>query len=177
MKKTTLKSIQFPGYFRIKEDIKARFVATIEYELYDPSSLEIKLLFLGDDEERRMASNYLQNLKFNYVWLHSDDSFTPSIEILGIHGLETSNVRANINALAIQAGLLKETLTQAVKYIVKIELIPGGVLQKAGIRELSYTGSINFRSIVDGKVPITSELGKLEAEESTQYRGQLLPVF
>ena len=165
MEKTTLKSIQFPGYFRIKEDIKARFAATIEYELYDPSSLEIKLLFLGDDRERRMASNYLQNLKVNYVWLNSDHSFTPSIEILGIHGVETSNVRAHINALEIQAGLLKETLTQEIKYIVKVELIPSGILQKAGIRELSYTGSINFRSILDGKVPIASELGKLEAED------------
>lgn len=165
MIKTTSKNIRFPGHFRINEDIKARFVATIEYELYDPSSLEIELLFLGDEEEKRIASNYLQNLEFNCVWLHSDDSFTPSVEILGIHGVETSTLGAHINALAIQSGLSEEILAQQVKYIVKVELIPSGILQKVGIRELSYTGSISFRSIVDGKVPITSELGKLEAEE------------
>lgn len=169
MDRNTSKLIQFPGYFELGEERKARFVSRIEYELHDPSILKIDFLLLGDENDQKKASSYLQNLKYNYVWLYSEDDHVPSVEVFGIHRITTGRSEASIGATAIQVGLSNKLLEHDAKYIVKVELMPSGILGKAGIRELSYTGDISFRSIVDGVVEVSSQLGTLQAEEQFDH--------
>jgi hypothetical protein len=165
MNTDTIKRFQFQGHLGSEKGKSPRIVSTIEYQLYDPSSLKIDLLFLGDKNEQEAASSYLRNLRYNHVWLYSDDDQVPSVEVLGIHRTEEGGAHFLIGAVAVQIGLTKKPLDQDTIYYVQAELTPSGILGKPGSRELSYTGDIRFKPIVDGVVKISTSFGSLQAEE------------
>jgi hypothetical protein len=165
MNRDTTKRIQFQGHLGTEEGKSPRIVSTIEYQLYDPSSLKIDLLFLGDKNEQQAASSYLRNLRYNHVWLYSDDDHVPPVEVLGIHRTEEGGTHFSIGAVAVQVGLTKKPLDQDTTYYIKAELTPSGILGKPGSRELSYTGNIRFKPIVEGVIKISTSFSPLQAEE------------
>ena len=165
MNTDTTKRFQFQGHLGSEKAKSPRIVSTIEYQLYDPSSLKIDLLFLGDKNEQEAASSYLRNLRYNHVWLYSDDDQVPSVEVLGIHRTEEGGTHFSIGAVAVQVGLIKKPLAQDTTYYVMAELTPSGILRKPGSRELSYTGNITFKPIVEGEIKVSTIFGVLQAVE------------
>jgi len=162
MNRDTTYKLQFRGRLQMSGDNSCPVVATMEFETYDPSSLEVNVLFIGDEKENRVASHYLQYSPYNYIWLQSDEGNIPAVEVLGIHRLEISGLRASIGATAVQIGLSKEPIEQDTIFHIKIELTPSGILVQPGIRELVYTGETRFRPIVEGRIEVPTTLGVLE---------------
>jgi len=165
MNTSSTKRIQFQGHLGLEQGKAPQIVTTIEYEWHDPSSLKIELLLIGNEDEQEAASSFLRNRRYNHIWLYSDDDQVPSVEVLGIHRITESGPHISIGAGAVQVGLTKEPLPQDMKYYIKVELIPSGILSKAGIRKLRYTGDISFEPIVEGEIEVSSRFGILQAEE------------
>jgi hypothetical protein len=165
MNRDTTKRFQFQGHLGTEKAKSPRIVSTIEYQLYDPSTLKIDLLFLGDKNEQQAASSYLRSLRYNHVWLYSDDEQVPSVEVLGIHRTGEAGPHFSIGALAVHVGLTKKPLDQDTTYYIKAELTPSGILAKPGSRELSFTGDLRFTPIVEGEIKVPTTFGILQAEE------------
>lgn len=165
MRQSSLEIIKFPGYFQHENSEEYHFICTIEYDYCKLSHLKIEIFLIGDEIEQRKAGNYLLSLKTNNIWIHSEDKYAPPVEILGIYGVKTQGSSITIEACAIQIGLTKTRLTQDTRYRIKVELTPSGILRKTGIRELKYTGEINFHPIDDGVAQVDSSVGTLNIEE------------
>lgn len=173
MKQGTRRRLQFRGHLETGDGTLPPVVSTIEYELYDPTSLSIDLLLLGEESERRAAILYLEHLPYNYLWLHSDELGVPSVEVLGIHGFTYDLTHASIDATGVQVGMTTEPQARETKWHIKAELTPSGILVVPGIRQLSYTGDVSFNPITEGVIEISTSLDTLEiGERYAHYKSE-----
>jgi hypothetical protein len=169
MYRNTNIQIKFPGYLDFGEGKVFHIAATIEYERFDPSSLDIDILLLGDQDKQMAAAQYMRNYPYNYLWLHSDDEMIPSVEIIGMNRLTVGARQVSISARAVQIGLTQKPLLDDQQYLIKIELIPSGILVKPRSKELSFTGEISFNPIVEGEIKVSSKIGPLDVAESFEH--------
>ena len=169
MYRNTNIQIKFPGYLDFGEGKVFHIAVTIEYERFDPSSLDIDILLLGDQDKQMAAARYMRHYPYNYLWLHSDDELISSVEILGISRLTVGARRVSISARAVQVGLIKKPLLDDQQYLIKIELIPSGILVKPRSEEHSFTGEISFNPIVEGEIKVSSKIGPLDVAESFEH--------
>lgn len=164
----TTRRIQFRSHFQVGSGTQipsgtiVPLVATIDYDLYDPTTLAIDLLLLGNDEEQRSVITSLQRPFHSELWLHSDETGTPSVEVLGIHSLSGGGTHVELGAFEIQVGINDEPQKTETTWIVKVELTPSGILIIPGSRHLSYTGDISFEPIEPGEVEVHTDLGTLQ---------------
>jgi len=165
MEPNNKKQFRFQGHLKIGEGKQAQFVCIIEYQLHDPTSLNIDLHLLGTEEEQRPAYIYLNGLPFNHLFLFSNERLEDSVEVLGIHRLSIAGPHVTISAAAVLIGINKKSLEDDSKWYFQAELVPSGILIKPGIREHSYTGNISFRPLKEGKIEISTSLGIVEAGE------------
>src|SRR5688500_6919855 len=136
MDKGTTYRLQFKGHLRIDNRPHCPIVSTIEFDSHDPTTLNVDLLLIGDENENRAASISLSHPLHNYLWLHSSEEGKPSVEVLGIRGLTMGGAHATIRATAVQIGISDEPLNKDTTYLIRAELTPSGILVTPGIREV-----------------------------------------
>src|SRR5438046_807899 len=113
-------------------------VSTLVYKLHDPTSLDIELLLLGDEQARRAALVYLTRPPYyDQIWLHSDEQRFPSVEVLGIHRVSNREYRVSFGASEVKIGLDHEASEQETIWFFKAELTPSGILETVGTKQLS----------------------------------------
>src|SRR5437868_299439 len=84
-------------------------VSTFVYKLHDPTSLDIEVLLLGDEEVRKAALIYLTRPPYyDRIWLHSDEPRFSSMEVLGIHRVSNREYRVSYGASEVRIGLNHE---------------------------------------------------------------------
>jgi len=147
----------------------ARFAATIAYLKYDPTTLDVDILWLGDENHNRAASARLFPSPLGVVALPADDPFPQKLELLDVEGVSTGTNHSTVTAGGLRVGLSDASLGRDVRYIVTAELQPSGILTLPKIRESSYTGEVRNREIVTGKAEVTTEFGTLEACERYEH--------
>jgi hypothetical protein len=162
----TERRIQFRGHVDNGEGKHFPLVSTIQYKLHDPTTLTIEVLLLGDEEERTAALSYLTPRPFyDSLWLHSDEERLASVQVLGIHHVQSGEFRVSFGASEVQIGLTDKPSEQDTTWFVKAELTPSGILQAVGIRHFSFTGDISFEPLESSKIEVSTDLGTLEASE------------
>lgn len=155
--------MQFRGHLGTRGEAAPQIVSTIEFDRHDPTTLNIDLLLLGGEEERRAAILYLRHLHQNYVWLSSDEAGAPSVEVLGIQGISHRETQASINGAAVQVGITTEPQGREAVWHVRVELTPSGILIVPGTHDISEEGVIGaFRPFMEGVVEVSTSLGKLQ---------------
>jgi hypothetical protein len=177
MNRDTVYSLQFRGTLQINENNSCPIVATIEFELHDPTSQKIDLHLIGSQKENQFASSYLRNfLRRDYLLLKNEEVLSHPVEVLGIRGYEVAGLHASIVADRIQIGLSKNLpITQNAGFFMKAELTPSGILVQPKTRELSYTGDTRISPIVQCKIEVPSSFGTFEVARryahyhSTEY--------
>jgi hypothetical protein len=173
----TVYSLQFRGTLQINENSSCPIVATIEFELHDPTSQKIDLHLIGSQKENQFASSYLRNfLRRDRLLLKNEEVLSQSVEVCGIRGYEVAGLHASIVADLIQIGLSKELpITPNADFFMKAELTPSGILVQPKTKELFYTGDTRVSPIVAGKIEVPSKFGILEVAQryahyhSTEY--------
>jgi hypothetical protein len=174
MSKTT-RRIQYRSHFEVGTGTQVPsgtvvpLIATVEYERHDPTTLEIELLLLGDEQEQGAALVSLQHPFDSELWLHSDEPGYPSVEVLGIYRISGGGAHVSVGAFEVRVGITEETQESETTWVVKAELIPSGILQVPGIRKLRHTGDVNFEPIQPGSIEVSTGLGALEAGERYAY--------
>ena len=165
----TKKRLTFPGHFDWDaNETTDSFVCTIEYELFDPTSLDVRLMLLGDEERVRQSYNKLISLKYNHLRLHSNRRGIPSVEVLGIRGVGGKLWEAEINASAVEMGIVDASLKNGCECWALAQLMPSGILSDQSMREFLPTGEIKKSGGWEGSVEVTTPLGTLCAEEITR---------
>ena len=144
---------------------KAQFAASIRFSQYDPTTLDVDILWLGDDSSARMGSAVLFPSPGGSVSLRPEDPAYPIVEIFGIWEVSTGGKRSSVRANGIRVGIDRTRIDRDTRYIVKAELRPSGILGLPKIREASFTGEIKNREILTGKAEVRTDLGVLEACE------------
>jgi hypothetical protein len=173
----TVYSLQFRGTLQINENSSCPIVATIEFELHDPTSQKIDLHLIGSQKENQFASSYLRNfLRRDRLLLKNEEVLSQSVEVCGIRGYEVAGLHASIVADLIQIGLSKELpITPNADFFMKAELTPSGILVQPKTKELFYTGDTRVSPIVAGKIEVPRKFGILEVAQryahyhSTEY--------
>jgi len=161
----TLKRIQFQGAMHTDADKTAQVLFTAEYELYDPSRLDMQLAFLGDTTQQGCAESQLSNLKYDHLIVKPSDEFFLPAEAFGLKELSWSRDRAAAVLEQLQYGIVDTKAKDSRTYYVTIELQPSGILSSDGIIEMSYKGSIKVEHSIAGAVNINGPLGNLTVEE------------
>ncbi len=141
-------------------------VSTLVYKLHDPTSLDIEVLLLGNEDERRAALIYLSRPPYyNQIWLHSNEPRFSSVEVLGIHRVSNREYRVSYGASEVQIGLDHGAREHETIWFFKAELTPSGILEAVGTKQFSYTGDIKVEPLESSKVEVSSVFGTLEASE------------
>lgn len=122
-------------------------VSTVFYKLHDPTSLEVEVLLLGDEELRKAALIYLTQPPYDKIWLQSDEPRFSSVEVLGIHQISNREYRVSFGASEVRIGLQHEVRDQETTWILKGELTPSGILEEVGIKHYSHSGDIKFEPL------------------------------
>src|SRR6185295_17767525 len=123
----TEQRMQFLSHVDNGETTTFPLVTTLVYRLHDPTSLDIEVLLLGDQEVRRAALIYLTRPPYyDSLWLHSDEPRFPSIRILGIHRVTNREYRVSFGASEIQMGLNHGFAEHETIWFLKAELVPSG---------------------------------------------------
>jgi hypothetical protein len=170
MDKTT-RRIQFRSHFEVGTGTQVPpgtvvpLIASIEYERYDPTTLDIELFLLGDEKEQGAATVSLQRPFHDELWLRSDEPGATSVEVLGIHRISGRGANVSVGAFEVQVGIGEESRPHETTWIVKAELTPSGILIVPGSRTLSYTGDITFEPIKPGTIEVPTGLGTLEVSQ------------
>lgn len=158
----TERGIRFHGGLGVAPAI-AQFAASITYSRYDPTTLDVDILWLGGDSSTRMGSAMLLPSAGGVVVLQPEDHAHPTVELLGVWQVSTEGNRSTVAANGMRVGLGRAALGRDARYIVKAELRPSGILSLPRIREMSFTGEIKNRDVITGKAEVETDLGTLEA--------------
>jgi hypothetical protein len=169
MDSETRRRITFPGHFDWDTDEASSFVCTIEYAKYDPTSLSVRLLLLGDEDRLVHSRRGLENWAFNYLHLHSDRPEMPSVDILGIRGPRLGFWEAEIDAGAVEIGITDTPLATGTTCWSVVQLTPSGILSPWRTQTCLPTGEIQRSGGLGGAVQIATPLGTLSAEEQSAY--------
>ncbi|HYR76170.1 MAG TPA: hypothetical protein VEM96_10040 [Pyrinomonadaceae bacterium] len=162
MNRDTIYSLQFRGHLQMTEDKSSPIVATVEFEIHNPTSLKIEILLIGTEKENRVASSYLRNFPYNHLRLQNEEFASQSVDVWGIQGYEVTGLRASIAASLVQIGISKEPIAEDTIFYAKAELTPSGILVQPKINELFYTGESRVTPIVKGRIEVPSRFGVLE---------------
>jgi hypothetical protein len=162
----TEQRMQFLSHVDNGEGKHFPLVSTLVYKLHDPTTLDIDLLLLGDEAERRDALIYLTRPPFyDQIWLHSDEPKFSSVEVQGIHHVSNHEYRVSFGASEVQIGLNHNPSEHETTWFVKAELTPSGILEAVGIKHFSFTGDITLERLETSKVEVATPFGTLEASE------------
>lgn len=120
--KETLKRIQFQGHLDTDAEKTAPVLVTAEYEVHDPSHLDVELAFLGNAIQQRYAAKQLDNLKYDYILVRPvEHPFLP-LEVFGLRGLTLSRDKASTHPEHLQYGILDTPSKGPCEYYVSIQL-------------------------------------------------------
>ena len=136
----TLKRVQFQGTMNTDDESAAPALFTVEYELYDPSHLDMKMAFLGDAGQQRSATSQLHNLKWDHLTIHPFDTFFSPVEAFGLRNLSWSLDSASATPEELQYGIVDTAIDDMQIYYISVQLQPSGILSGGGMTEMSYTG-------------------------------------
>src|SRR5437588_8474221 len=173
----TAKRFQFRSHFtvgtgtQIPVGTTVPLVATIEYERYDPTTLSVDLLLLGNDDKEHGAVYVSMTRPFHFeLSLSSDEAGAPPAKLRGVHKISGGgSSHVSIVAREAQVGITETPQDEERDLIVKVELTPSGILQTPGIRQLNYTGEISIERIKPGTIEVVTKLGTLEVGERYDY--------
>ncbi|MBB3759565.1 hypothetical protein [Xanthomonas arboricola] len=163
--------VYIQGQFALQPDkpIPLRVAVSIRYEMHDPESLEVEVLFLGGEEERAEAYRATQAIDINLVKLHPINEGEDCINLLGLTQWRSSFTRMTLEPSAIEIGIDRDAVTQPVNVSFIVGLQPSGILTGHGSAELHYNGNISMRHRDDGQILVQTALGPIEAVEAYDY--------
>ena len=128
-----LRRIQFQGSLRTAGDKAAPVWMTAEYEEYDPSHIDIRLNFLGDDSQQKEAAGQLRNLHYDYLSIEPSDGFFGKIEAFGLRKLSWSTDTASTRPELVQYGIEYTPAKEIGEYHFSVQLRPSNILGAGGI--------------------------------------------
>jgi len=141
-------------------------VSTVFYKLHDPTSLEVDVLLLGDEDLRKAALIHLTRPPYyDQICLESDEPRFSSVDVLGIRQISNREYRISFSASEVQIGLNHNVSDQETTWFLKGELTPSGILGEVGIKHYSYTGDIKFERLESSKVDLSTSFGLVEVGE------------
>lgn len=171
---TEEKTVSFQGELNISDLRTVQCAVTIRYDQWNPLTLAVDLLWLGDNEAKRHGGATLRHLRENHLWLNSLDGYHLPVELLGITGISfqsygTSIHSSQINVSAVQIGITKTQLSKNTRFNVIARLQPSGILCLPTIHNQMFTGEVILEQIETGAVELVVKGGKLEARETYEY--------
>lgn len=169
MEESAYRVIRFQGELFPQQSPSFRCAVSIRFHRWDPTSLEVELLWLGNDDERKACAGALMYLPQNHLMVHSLDKNHPSVELLGISGLTTNEREATVRASAIEVGIEQPLATEESSCTVIVRLQPSGILSGVGFKNLNFTGDIAFERIDEGEIHVQTPVGSFEARETYEY--------
>src|SRR6266576_2452082 len=101
----TKQEIRFHGNLGPEDEQAARFAASITYDQYDPTTLNVEILWLGNEESNRIAAQKLSIPRSIPLTLYAEDPLSPDVELLGISKITTGGNRAKIRTDAVRVGI------------------------------------------------------------------------
>lgn len=166
------KEINFHGKLDVADGDPPEYVATIRYSRWNPTVLDVDILWIGGDQIRRRGANTFSRLGKNHIWLHSLDPVQPDVELLGIDGASSSysgtSVRSSsVRVAAVQVGITQELHSHPRQLSVIIQLQPSGILSLPTIHEHHYDGHTSVESVEEGLIPL--QIGKAQLEAGLTY--------
>jgi hypothetical protein len=171
---TEFRTARFHGSFDPSRDkSRPQFVALVDYERSNPNSLEIRLIWNGDERERADAAAWLRFRKRNHLWLYPVDSNELPVEVLGITSTSHNLHEGTIVATAASFGITDNASGDAAKYQLHVKLQPSGILVFPAIVTHDFTGEITRDPIEDGVIEIATTVGTLVARETHEYTNSL----
>lgn len=168
------KKIEFQGAMELPENNSSHCVVSIQYQQWNPELLEVNLLWLGNENEKRRAGMALRSLNKNHISLESFDGHYPPVELLGIRSASLRNFGSSVHSStitlsAIQIGITKKCSVNETKLHVVVRLQPSGILCLPTIHSQSFTGEVEVEHIEEGKVEFVVLGGRFEARETYEY--------
>lgn len=168
MTKSPYRVIRFQGALAPDQQPALRCAVTIRIHRWDPTSLDVDLLWLGEEEDRLSAARAMRAVVGGgRLLIHSLDPEHPSVELIGISGLNYDQREAKIHVLAIEFGMTDSQLEPG-DYQVTARLQPSGMLVAFGGVELNFDGNIKVDRH-DGIAIFDTPLGTFEARETYEY--------
>ncbi len=169
MEESAYRVIRFQGELLPQQSPSFKCAVSIRIHRWDPASLEVELLWLGDDEERKACAGAVMHLPQNHLMIHSLDKEHPSVQLLGISGVTTNQREATIRASAIEIGFEEILGTEASSCTVIARLQPSGILSGIGFKKMNFTGDIVFERVDEGGIHVQTPVGSFEARETYEY--------
>lgn len=169
-----MKQLRFHGALTVPNDDPSQFAASISFHRWDPTALDVELLWIGSETERRRGSFTLPHLGRNHVMLESIDPLHSHVELLGIDQVQTSSVGTSVGSslirvAAIQAGLNDGKLEEPRELQIIVRLQPSGIFMLPTIHGQHYTGEITVERVQDDKVHLQCGPASLEAAATYEY--------
>lgn len=160
---------KFQGALAPESNPSLRCAVSIRYHRWDPTSLEVELLWLGDEDEKRASAQAIRFLPMNHLVIHSVDATHPSIELLGISHRTISERLARMGVAAIEVGISDKPLASDDSYHAVARLQPSGILCSFGSKHFDYRGGIKVERIEEGVISFEASVGSFEACETYEY--------
>ncbi|WP_152597883.1 hypothetical protein [Novilysobacter arseniciresistens] len=164
-------SVHIQGHYALQPDspIALKSALSVRYEKHDPTSLDVEILFLGDETERKEAYSATRAIDVNLLKLHPMNKGEDSINLLGIAGWQSSLTSMTLEVSAIEVGIDREAANRPIQVHFSVGLQPSGILKSYGSVEFHYNGDITTKRGEEGAILVETSLGQIEAMASYDY--------
>ncbi|QDW65652.1 hypothetical protein [Luteimonas granuli] len=163
--------VHIQGHFALQPNspISLKSAVSVRYEKHDPTSLDVEILFLGDEIERTEAYTAARAIDVNLMKLHPINKGEESINLLGITGWQSSLTTMSLDVGAIEVGIDREPANRPIEVRFTVGLQPSGILLGYGSVELHYNGDITTKRGEAGAILVETSLGPIEAMAAYEY--------
>ncbi len=161
--------LQFHVALQPKSKMEFRCAASIRYEQHDPTSLDVELLYLGDEEERAEMYRASRAIDNNRLTLHAIDDANESINLIGLSRWQSDTSKLNLEVSAIEVGIDRDSSSYPVKARFVVALQPSGILIEPAIHSRYDSGDIGVRKLGEGMIVVDSRVGPIRATESYDF--------
>src|SRR5690606_16829874 len=164
-------SVHIQGHYALQPDspIALKSALSVRYEKHDPTSLDVEILFLGDETERTEAYSATRAIDVNLLKLHPMNKGEDSINLLGIAGWQSSLTSMTLEVSAIEIAIDRKATKRPIKVHFSVGLQPSAILKTYCSVEFHYNGEITTNRGEEGAILVETSLGQIEAMASYDY--------
>lgn len=164
-------TIHIQGQFSLESrgDVSLRTAASIRYEEHDPTSLDVEILYLGDEEERAKAYLSATAMESSVIKLRALNPGEDSITLLGLTAWQSTLTSMKLEVGAIEIGIDREPANHPLEVSFTVKLQPSGILTSVSSVELHHDGDISSRRFEEGSILVDTSLCQIEAMEAYDY--------
>ena len=159
----------FDGRFRLRHtpDHAAPVAATVSFDRWDPTSLDVQLVFPA--ESRSLIHEILRVSGGDIVEVVPVNKAMPTVELIGTRGGFLSDHKGTIRTDSLRVGLGSGSEAHDRTTHVRVQMQPSGILAPHEGVEHHFTGEIKVTPWDEAAAIVRTKFGSLEVRRAYHY--------